>query len=233
MLWLPMHAGAAPQRLLQAGTILPLSLDRSLDSRKVHDGQPIRLEVMQDIPHSPVKRRSHVFGYIVSVRRSVSGPAELTLRFDEIEAHGKHVPLVASLRALASWMEVEQAKVPEESMDRGITPETATTAQIGGEQVYRGGGPVASGTEAVAIPTPYGALGSPRPNVERGCRGEVGGDAPQALWLFSTDACGVYGVPHLRIIHTGKTDPVGTIVLEEDSGALKLQGGTGMLLRVQ
>ncbi len=92
---------------------------------------------------------------------------------------------------------------------------------------------MASGTEPVGIPTPYGALGRPRPNVERGCRGDVGEDGPQALWLFSTDACGVYGLPHLHIAHAGKSDPVGTIVLRADFARLSLRSGTGMLLRVE
>ena len=233
VLWLSLLAGATSNRQLKPGTILPVSLDRTLDTAKIHDGQRISLAVMQDVPQSSIKRRSHVFAHVVSVTRSAGAAAELGLRFDEIEEHGKRIPLVASLRALASWMEVEQAKVPEESMDRGITAETATTAQVGGEQVYRGGGPVASGTEAVAIPTPYGALGRPRSNAERGCRGDAGQDGPQALWLFSTDACGVYGFSDLHIVHAGKSNPLGTIVLSDDSGRLKLQGGTGMLLRVE
>jgi hypothetical protein len=224
---------AHSQAPLPPGTILPISLDQPLDTRKVRSGQQIRGHIMQDIPGSPVRRRDHIVGHVISVTVSASGPAELALRFDTIEQHGKKIPLGASLRALASWSDVEEANIPEESMDRGITPETATTTQIGGEQVYRGGGPVASGIEAVGIPGPYGAIARPRPNRKLGCGGDADGSPPQAFWVFSTDACGVYGFPGLQIAHAGRSSPVGTILLKSDSGRIDLPSGTGLLLRTR
>lgn len=232
-IWICLASGVSGQNVLPPGTLLPVSLDHTLKARNAHPGQQIRAEIMQDIPRSHVRRRAHVIGSVVAVETPANGGAEVTLRFDAIEEHGRRIPITVSLRALASWMEVEQAKMPEQAMDRGTTPENATTAQIGGEQVYRGGGPVAAGDETVGTPVPYGVLGRPRPNRERGCREVVGDDGPQALWLFSTDACGVYGFPHLRILHEERSDPVGTIVLESDSAKLELPSGTGMLLRVQ
>jgi hypothetical protein len=217
---------------LPPGTILPVSLDRGIDARKAHSGQRIQAEVMQDLPGSEVKRRAQVLGRILSVTGPESNSAALTFQFDAIQEHGKKIPLAASLRAVASWIEVQEAQTPEQSMDRGITPESATTTQIGGEQVYRGGGPVAAGIETVGTPVPYGVLGRPRPNMGSGCRGVLGGDRPQAFWLFSTDACGVYGFPHLHILHAGRTRLLGTIVVRSDSDRLNLPAGTGLLLRV-
>jgi len=233
MLCLAMSPGAAAQAPLPAGLLLPVSLDRALNVRKAHPGQQISAEIMQNIPGSRVRRRAQVLGQVVGVSAAGSASAKIELRFDAIEEHGRRIPLTASLRAVASWMEVEQAQIPEESMDRGITPETATTTQIGGEQVYRGGGPVADGMRTVGVPVAYGVLARPRPNREDGCRGVVGGERPQAMWLFSTDACGVYGLAGLRIAHAGRHNPVGIIVLESDSGKLELRSGAGLLLRVE
>jgi hypothetical protein len=65
------------------------------------------------------------------------------------------------------------------------------------------------------------------------CRGSIAGNpAPQALWVFSADACGVYGINHLVIAHAGRSAPAGVIVLASNAGKLKIPGGTGMLLRV-
>jgi hypothetical protein len=232
-IWSVLLAGATAQSALPKGTILPIQLEQSLSFRKVHAGQEFHASLMQDIPGSTVRRRARLVGHIITVTGLGRGAAQIAIRFEEIEEHGRRIPITASLRALASWSEVQQAQMPEESMDRGITPETATTTQIGGEQVYRGGGPVSAGVEAVGTPVPYGVLARPRPNRGLGCGGVVGDDRPQALWLFSTDACGVYGLPQLKIVHAGRSDPVGTIVLKADSAKLKLPVGSGLLLRVQ
>ena len=65
------------------------------------------------------------------------------------------------------------------------------------------------------------------------CRGELeGNDSPQALWVFSTDARGVYGIEHLNIVDAGRADPVGKIVLASETRNVKLKNGDGLLLRV-
>lgn len=217
---------------LPPGTLLPVTLDHALSARKAHAGQRFSAEVMQDIPGTAVRRRAHVLGHVV--RADVeNGQERLALRFDAIEVHGRQFPLQTNLRALASYLEVQDAEIPEEAMDRGLTPEQATYRQIGGEQVYRGGGPVAHGDQVVGKPTPYGVLAVPRANPHGGCRGAVGGDKPQALWVFSTDACGVYRLENVRIEHAGRTEPEGTVALVAEHGKLELRSGAGMLLRVE
>lgn len=225
--------GVMAQSALPAGTILPVRLDTSLKANKVHAGQEIRAKVMQNIPGTPVRRGATVLGHVVRAGSS-NGQTKLEFCFDAVKIHGRRIPLKASLRALASVMEVEEAQIPEESADRSITPEVATTQQIGGEQVYRGGGPVADGDLAVGEPTPYGVLAVPRAQPGQHCQGIVADNhRPQALWLFSTDACGVYGFSDIRIEHAGRSDPAGKIILESDKRKLDIGSGSGLLLRVQ
>jgi hypothetical protein len=231
---LALVAPAEAQNELPEGTILPISLDKSLDAGKVHPGQQIQAAIMQNIPGTPIRRGAKVLGHVVSATSQANGQANLEFCFDTVKSHGHTIPVKTNLRALASYLEVEEAQIPEDMSSRGLTPETWTTQQIGGDQVYRGGGPVAVGLTAVGEPTPYGVLGDPRNQYGSHCRGVVGNAArPQAFWLFSTDACGVFGYPNLRIEHSGRTDPAGTIVLASDHGKLLLRVGSGMLLRVQ
>lgn len=66
------------------------------------------------------------------------------------------------------------------------------------------------------------------------CRSAVeGNDRLQALWVFSSDACGLYGFPDLEIKHTGRTGPLGQIILSSTSGHVHISAGSGLLLRVQ
>lgn len=215
------------QSAVPAGTVLPLRLDTGLNASKVKAGQEIRARIMQDIPGTQIHRGAHVQGHVLNAT-----PARLELRFDTLIANRQHMALTTDLRALASFMEVESAQIPESGPDRATPPSDYTTSQIGGEQVYRGGGPVARGITTVAEPTPYGARGQLHSNPP--CRAAIAGnDRPQAFWLFSTDACGVYGIYGLTIEHAGRTNPVGTIALVSKTGKLNIRSGSGLLLRVQ
>jgi len=76
-------------------------------------------------------------------------------------------------------------------------------------------------------------LGQVRAKDGTECRGAVdGNDRPQALWVFSSDACGTYGLERVSIAHAGRSNPLGIIVLISERGNLKIAGGAGMLLRV-
>ena len=155
-------AAAAPQSTLPAGTILPIALDHGLNASKVHAGQTIRAEVMQDVPGTTIRRGAKVVGHVAEVHASPNGPATLKFTFDSVIEHGQTIPIKANLRALASRLEVDEAQVPEEMSSRGLNPENWTTQQIGGDQVYRGGGPVTDGLTDVGEPAPYGVLDDPR-----------------------------------------------------------------------
>jgi len=70
-------------------------------------------------------------------------------------------------------------------------------------------------------------------NPEGGCEGPVNGDdRPQALWVFSSGACGLYDLKGVTIRHNGRSDPLGEITLGFDKENEKLESGTGMLLRI-
>jgi hypothetical protein len=225
------------QSAIPAGTILPVALNSSLNSRKVKAGQVITARVMQDVPlssGSTIHAGAKVIGRVIDVK-SANGAssAQISIRFDTLKASKQRIPITTNLRALASMMAVEAAQLPETGPDRG-TPENAwTTDQIGGEVVYRGGGPVADGLRVVGEPTYGGVLVhvSSKPGTK--CRGETeGSDRLQALWVFSSNACGVYDFADLAIVHAGRSSPVGEITLASDKGEVNIRAGSGMLLRV-
>jgi hypothetical protein len=225
------------QTAIPVGTILPARLNSSLNSRKTKTGQIVTARIMQDVPlpaGSKIREGSKIIGHVVQVVPATSaGGANMSLRFDTLLISKRSIPITTNVRALASMMAVEDAQTPKTGPDRGTPEDAWILVQIGGEVVYRGGGPVANGLRVVGEPTADGVLVRVASRPDTNCRGEVeGNDRPQALWVFSSDACGTYDLPDVTITHAGRTNPVGEITLASIKGDLQLRSGSGMLLRV-
>lgn len=222
------------QSAMPAGTILPVRLDSSLNSKTLKPGQIVKARIAQDVPlpnGSKIRAGTKVLGHVVAVKRGNN--SEISFRFDNLVTSTERIPITTNSRALASMMAIEEAQIPKFGPDRG-TPENAwTTEQIGGEVVYRGAGPVANRLQAVGEPVPNGVLVNISGTRRGGCRGPIAGnDSQQALWLFSSNACGAYGFDGLDVVNTGRTSPVGEIILARSHGDVNVRAGSGMLLRV-
>jgi hypothetical protein len=223
---------------IPAGTILPVRLSRGFSSKNARAGQEITGRLMQDVPltgSDKIPEGSKVIGTILSVSAAGSNNAgRITFQFTQIEIHHRRMAMVTNLRAIASPMEVQFAQIPETSPGFGTPYTWATTDQIGGDVKYGVGGPVTDrGSQVVGEGTYDGVLVHVRAQVESGCRGEQDDNYRlQALWVFSADSCGVYGMAGARIVHAGRTTPIGEITLSADSGDANVRSGSGMLLRV-
>lgn len=224
------------------GTILPIRLNTAMSSGKSRAGQRITGTIMQNVPlpsGKKISKGSLVVGRIVSVTAArAGGDAEVSFQFDEllVKHETEHFHLTTNLRAIAGYLEVEAAQIPEgRGAGESDVYDWLTTKQIGGDDVYGRGGPVTKWNDASEVVGKAMMDGGVLAHVSaRGeCRGELyGNDAPQALWLFSSDACGVYGLRNVRIAHAGRSDPTGLIVLCSPDGKVNLPSGTAMLLRV-
>jgi hypothetical protein len=231
-------AASFAQEVIPGGTILPVKLNTSLNSKKSKAGQEITGSLAQDVPLASglkIHAGAKLVGQIIAVTRASGATgARLTFRFDTLRSGGRTVFLTTNLRAIASMLDVHEAQVPTSGPDRG-TPSTAwSTDQIGGEAVYHGGWPVTNGPDVVGKSLLGGGVlvqVSSRPWTK--CRGEIdNNDQLQALWVFASDACGSYGFADLTITHAGRTDPVGQIVLRSEKRDIDVRGGSGLLLRV-
>jgi hypothetical protein len=181
-----------------------------------------------------IRAGAKVVGHVIAATPPANGTgARISFTFDKVVASKRTIPVTTNLRAMASFVEVEDAQIPETGPDRG-TPESAwTTVLVGGDIDYRGGGLVTHGSKTVGRPVLNGVLSQVNSKPGAECRGIIdGNDRPQALWVFSSDACGLYGLPNVAIGYTGRSDPIGRIELISNSNKLKIQSGSGMLLRV-
>jgi hypothetical protein len=222
------------------GTILPVRLNSTISSAKCKPSHRIAGKIMQDVPlptGAKIRKGSEVVGHIVQVTPATgSHGASVSLQFDKLITANQAYPITTDLRAIASFMEVMAAQTPPIGPGEGDVYDWLTTVQVGGDVVYGVGGPVTRGEnsdDVVGKAIRGGALSHVKTNADAKCRGAIDGDDRlQALWVFSSDACGTYGLAHIRIAHAGRTDPRGVIILATTAHHLKIAEGAGILLRV-
>jgi hypothetical protein len=205
-------------------------LSTTIRSDKSKAGEPIRARVMQDVPFpggGKIARGQNLAGHIVQIN-----PTEVTLTFDRLLLGKQNVPIRTSMRAMASMLAVQDAQIPTNSAgDRGNPPSMWNTQQIGGRDVVYGRpGDVLDGSEQVGKSLGDGSIFVMlRENLNGRC--EADSKQLQAVWVFSSSACGAFGFGDLRVDHYGRTNPAGTIVLRSSSG-IDVRSGSGLLLRV-
>ena len=220
------------------GTILPVRLENGISIKDAQRGQPIEAKIMQDVPlasHEKIPAKSTVKGSIVSVEKDEDASGVVvTLKFNQLETRKEALTFSAYLRAIASSKAVHAAQMPWTGADAGTPNGWADTVQIGGDRRFGDGGAVRNpAKQKVGKGVIGGVLVHVKANPSLGCSGPVNGDDHlQALWVFSSDACGVYDLKGTKIVHTGKAAPLGEIALHFEKDNLKLEAGTGILLRV-
>lgn len=223
---------------LPGGTVLPVRLENTISVKEAERGQLIEAKITQDVPlanRDKVLAKSTVKGSIVSVEKDADGTAvKVTLKFNQLETRNETLAIATYLRAIASFRAVRSAQTPWTGADGGTPAGWGDTVQIGGDIRYGDGGAVRSrGKQKVGKGVRGGVLVQVRANPALGCDGPVNGDNhPQALWVFSSDACGVYDLKDVKISHSGKSEPVGEIILHFEKDDMKLEAGTGILLRI-
>lgn len=220
-----------PAQSIPAGTAIPIMLNSTLKSKDSKVGERIEGRLMQEIllqSGVKIKSGSHVTGHVVS--DDASGSVwRITVMFDSLQDQGRTIPLNVGLRSMAASESVFQAKTP---IDAASTYESSygwTTKQVGGDVVFRGRGYIASPDGKVGRWNGNGAWGKLTPAGD--CLATDVNDQEQALWVFSTTACGVYGFQDLKLAQTGSTVPVGQITLESTREIL-VRDGSGWLLVV-
>jgi len=218
---------------LPAGTALPVMLNSAIDAGSAVSGRTIRARLMQDVNLSSgvrIRAGATVLGSIVAVSQDVgANGSKVAIRFDRLVTGRRELHFTSHLRAVASMTEVFEAQLPMNAIDDyGTSIADWNTVQVGGnEVVYRGNGTVMSASNIIGSASISGAVQAQlQPVRSGGCHGGVN---PQALWVFSTTACGVYGYDDITIAHWGRTNPAGDIVLVS-KGRLRVQSGSGLLL---
>jgi hypothetical protein len=212
--------------LITAGTILPVSLNSTLRSDKSGGGDTITATVLQDVPlgaGKTLRAGSKVTGHVLEAITAGSGSEESTIsfQFDRVQFENRTVPITATLRAVASAMEVDAIS-------------SWSAVELGSERVSYGEATGLLGSDEVGKAVSQETLAHIRSNMDAECGGVVNGNSRvPALWPFSPDASGKYGLGDVQIVNSGHTEPPGEITLmTSNRRAVRVGRGSAMLLRV-
>ena len=220
-------------REIQPGTVIPVMLSSSVNAAKDQAGKKIEGRVMQKVPLTlggAISERSRIFGHIVKVTKQGPSGSSVVLAFDSIQDHGRTIAITMGLLALASTGSVFDAQSPI-SLNSDKDPVTQwVTRQVGGDVVRRGVGKVAS-REGVSGTWLEGSsvMIKLTPNPKEGCPEGPGYDREQAVWIFSSGACGTYGLGEVKISSAYSDTPAGEIILSSHRN-VSVGGGSGWLL---
>jgi hypothetical protein len=220
---------------LPPGTLLPIMLDRTIESGKAKTGDQIEAKLMQEVSlpdGGKIKRLAKVVGHVVAAVPPAGGKnARITFQFDTIELDDRPFPISTAVRAFASMQLVAQVRNPvNTNAGPGTSVWDLNISQIGGQIAYNGAKIVKAPNGQVVghVVEPGAILGVPMANPERGCAGSTNSTVEQAFWVFSTNACGVYGDDQ-RVTMVGGTAGQTTFASAKN---FSLRGGSGWLLQV-
>jgi len=237
LILLAVATGGLWAQQIPARTLLPAMLDSRFDSDKSKQGEAISAKLRQDVPQpggGKIKRESKILGHVLAVSPASDGnPYQLTVRFEQIEVNKRPVNISVGLRAYATMELVAQSRQPANANSgNGTSVWDLNLSQIGGQIAYNGQKVVKWKGQVVGrIPQPGAVLGVPMANPEFGCAGHGANTSEEAFWVFSTNACGIYGNDDMTLVSgIGGINP-GQIVFKS-SKKLTVRGGSGWLLQV-
>jgi hypothetical protein len=226
---------------LPPGTVIPVLLETTLDSSRGKAGQRVVATIGQTISlgNRVILVRSKLLGQVTEVIGD-SGRATLAVRFDRLLPRKSNTPLSLDvvLRAVASPMAVvDSGRTTSLGVGQTNSPATWTTVQIGGDVVYRGGGPVVNSFgETVGEPVHgglftqwSGVLARVSSPAGSACQNLPLSGSPQSVWIFSASACGVYGLGFQGVSYENLAN--GEIVFSAPQ-RVKIPGGSAFLLTV-
>ena len=193
------------------GTVIPAELAKSVDSKKVKEGDPVTAKISVDMLSGGtviVPRDSKIVGHVTEAKARGKDGSESTLGivFDRlILKNGEEIPLNAVVQAVGAPMTPRGPSVPEDN-----NPRSTPGSNPGGY----GSRPGMGGTRQ-----PSNAGGTRNPQDQAA---NMGGTQP-----LPTNATGVVGISGLTLRTVSST---GSILASEKKN-VKLDSGSQLLLR--
>jgi hypothetical protein len=230
-------AQAPPPALsLPAGTAIPITFPHTLDAAKLKVGDAVTTKTDQVILGSggaPIPRGSQLMGSVVEVQPSKSSadPSELAIKFETLKVRDQVFTIHVALRALASFVDSYSTRSP--AVDNGY-PESSVYRQVGGDYFYPDDVVYSNDWDEVGKSTHEGVFVKLEGIQLSKSRNHVVCDSTntvQAVGVFASGACGVYGFMDLTVVAAG-SDNSGAIRFASSKHTVKIASGSSALLQV-
>jgi len=227
---------------IEPSTAIPIRFVHSVDANKAHPGDEVLARTIQivELPDGQrLPKGTVVRGHVVQAqphRRGTeeapeSQPSLLSIHFDQIEYGTVKLPVNLAVRAMADWVESEDA----------FTPYRVDETDSLGTMVLIGGGEF-SPLDKIIRNEDGTLIGHNRKQgvfarlIAAGDRSFVDGQkcsstkTEQAVAIFSPSACGWYGFSELSMTDAGRNGS-GSFTLMSKERSVKLYAGTTALLQ--
>lgn len=214
----PQSAPAAKSQSSSGGGVIPVELEKSLDSKKLKQGDEVDAKTLMDLHTGngvTIPKGTKVVGEVTQATARSKGDSDssLGMTFSKIEMkNGQSIPLKASLQAIGPPPGSMMAATP----DTGMTPSPASPPNTGmSPQTNSSGG-------SATTPSPVnGNAPPPDQSMPQGNTGQM--NSPSGH--LTGRSVGVVGISGLELRQDS--------VLTAKGKSVKLDGGSQMLLKVQ
>jgi len=231
-------AAQSPQPVssLPAGTAIPVHFPHALDAANLKVGDAVVAKTDQTILGPSglrIPRGSQLTGTVMEVQpqASSSDHSELAIKFDSLHVRDRAIPVRVALRALASFVDSYGTRSPV--VDNG-TPDGSVYRQVGGDYFYQGDVVYSNEWDEVGKATHDGVVVKLEGRDLANSRNHVfceSTDTVQAVGVFASGACGVYGFTDITVAASGAGDS-GAIRFSSAKHTLKIPRESTALLQV-
>lgn len=241
------QASANGAATLPGGTAINATLNNSLDSKKVKEGDSVTAHTTEDLKQNGqtvLPRGTKLIGHVThsSARSKGDSDSTLAIQFDKAELkHGAEMPLNASIRALAAPQQAPANLPQDENMGAMGGESPSNTGGIGpGAQrspMGNSGNPASPNEVTRSIPNNPNIGGAANGTVNAAEQGSVGrvGDthAPvgglNSRGELTSNSRGVFGLNGLQLRLAAANSTQGSLISSTGKN-VKLDGGTKLLL---
>jgi len=208
------------------GSVIPVELTKTIDSKKARAGEEIEVKVTQDMKNGSgeilVPKDTKVFGHVTEAQKRTreQKESELGITFERAMMNGSEVSLPMSIQAII--VPPPQNPTPNAGTDNSGPMSAPSGGEAPQATPNAHGGSMGSGA-----PQETPTASAPNTGWPGNTQTKTGGNARQPI---TGNTQGVIGDPNLKLSTATTASQPSMVTSEKDN--VKLESGTVLLLRV-